>query len=125
MLSTLLCFLSLSSSAGNDDILQSYKTKSSGIQVSGNGVVIRLLADDLQGSRHQRFILKLSKHHTVLIAHNIDLAKRIQNLKMGDKVAFHGQYEWNAKGGVVHWTHHDPQNIHTNGWLKHQGKIFQ
>ncbi|MCG5357315.1 DUF3465 domain-containing protein, partial [Acinetobacter seifertii] len=24
-----------------------------------------------------------------------------------------------------HWTHHDPQNRHENGWLKHNGRIYQ
>jgi hypothetical protein len=40
-------------------------------------------------------------------------------------VEFFGEYEWNAKGGVVHWTHHDPQGLHENGWLKHQGRLYQ
>ncbi|HCJ6793132.1 DUF3465 domain-containing protein, partial [Acinetobacter baumannii] len=26
---------------------------------------------------------------------------------------------------VLHWTHHDPQNRHENGWLKHNGRIYQ
>ena len=43
----------------------------------------------------------------------------------GDTVAFHGVYEWNAQGGVIHWTHHDPVGRHVAGWLKHNGQTYQ
>ena len=35
------------------------------------------LPDDNKGTRHQRFILKLSSGQTLLVAHNIDLADKI------------------------------------------------
>ncbi len=94
-------------------------------QVSGQGVVTRLLADDTNGSRHQKFILKLSSGQTILVAHNIDLAPRISSLKEGDSVQFYGEYEWNEKGGVLHWTHRDPNGSHVAGWLQHQGRKYQ
>ena len=56
--------------------------------------------------------------------HNIDIATRIP-LAEADPVAFRGQYEWNERGGVVHWTHHDPRGEHTPGWLKHEGRTYQ
>ena len=109
-----------------DNLISSaFKQQRSAVQVSGYGVVVKLLRDDNKGSRHQRFILKLSSGLTVLIAHNIDLAPRINSLSSGDKVEFYGQYEWNNKGGVVHWTHRDPNGHHVGGWLKHNGKKYQ
>jgi hypothetical protein len=97
----------------------------SGVQTEGSGTVIRILADDNDGSRHQRFILRLDSGKTLLIAHNIDLAPRLANLEKGDTVSFSGEYEWNPDGGVIHWTHHDPRGRHVPGWLRHDGRIYQ
>jgi len=97
----------------------------SGEQVQGTGTVIRILSDDNDGSRHQRFILQLSSGRTLLIAHNIDLAPRVSSLRKGDRVSFYGEYEWNEQGGVIHWTHRDPQGRHTAGWLERDGQRYQ
>ena len=110
----------------NDTVLSdAFSERLSGVQAEGNGTVIKILSDDNEGSRHQRFILKLQSGQTLLIAHNIDLAPRLSNLREGDTVAFNGEYEWNSKGGVIHWTHHDPNGYHEAGWLKHNGQIYQ
>lgn len=98
---------------------------SAGQQVSGSGRVVRILSDDNEGSRHQRFILELPSGRTVLIAHNIDLAPRISSLQTGDTVAFYGEFETNDRGGVIHWTHHDPQGRHPDGWLEHDGRRYR
>ena len=97
----------------------------SDVQLEVTGKVIKLLADDLEGSRHQKFIIKLANGQTILVSHNIDLAPRIDNLQKGTSVTIYGEYEWNNKGGVIHWTHHDPANRHPNGWIKYQGKVYQ
>ena len=97
----------------------------SGSQVSGSGTVGRVLSDDNDGSRHQRFILRLSSGRSVLVAHNIDLAPRIHSIAEGDTVSFYGQFETNDRGGVIHWTHKDPQGRHAHGWLEHNGRRYQ
>lgn len=94
-------------------------------QVDGLGTVVSLLPDDNDGSRHQRFIVRLNSGQTILIAHNIDLAAHVSPLREGDVIGFRGDYEWNSKGGVVHWTHRDPAGRHPAGWLKHNGKLYQ
>ncbi len=110
----------------NDTVLQqAYQSQQSDIQVQGFGQVAKVLPDDNDGSRHQKFILKLNSGQTLLVAHNIDLAPRIPDLKVGDSVEFYGEYEWNKKGGVLHWTHKDPQNRHAHGWLKHNGQVYE
>ncbi len=110
---------------GTSQIAKAFNNRQSGLQVNSSGTVSKILSDDNEGSRHQRFILRLSNGQTLLIAHNIDLAPRIAGIGVGDNVAFYGQYEFNNKGGVVHWTHHDPQGRHPGGWLKHKGQTYQ
>ncbi|MFS1946276.1 DUF3465 domain-containing protein [Vibrio lentus] len=104
---------------------QGYERHQSDVQVRGSGTVFRILPDDNKGSRHQKFILRLDSKQTVLVAHNIDLAPRIQGLGKGDRVEFYGEYEWNKKGGVIHWTHRDPNNRHAHGWLRHNGNVYE
>ena len=114
-----------SSDAKTSALIDAIENQKSDVQVRGSGVVIRKLADDTKGSQHQKFILKLSSGQTLLVSHNIDLAPRINALRKGDTVSFYGEYEWNPKGGVVHWTHHDPRGKHIGGWLKHKDTTYQ
>lgn len=96
-----------------------------GQQVRGSGTVVRILSDDNDGSRHQRFILQLADGRTVLVAHNIDLAPRVHGIRERDTVEFYGEFADNPQGGVIHWTHHDPQGRHPDGWLRHGGQTYQ
>ena len=114
-----------STSGADKARLNTYQIPQSGAPMGGEGVVVRVLPDDNVGSRHQRFILRLASGQTLLIAHNIDIASRIEALKSGDRVEFYGQYESNPEGGVIHWTHHDPNGNHVSGWLKSNGIVYQ
>lgn len=95
------------------------------VEIEGSGTVVKVLRDDTDGSRHQKFLLRIDSGATLLVAHNIDLAPRVENLHEGDLVDFHGEYVWNEKGGVLHWTHHDPSGQHPAGWLRHAGNTYQ
>ena len=110
----------------SDELLaQLFEGGQSNVQVYGSGVVTSILSDDLDGSRHQRFIIELKSKRTLLISHNIDLAPRINELSLNDHIEFFGEYEWNDKGGVIHWTHHDPEGVHADGWVLHNDVIYQ
>lgn len=111
---------------GTDQTIENaYEARRNDLQVGGAGMVVRTLPDDHDGSRHQRFILELQSGRTLLIAHNIDVAPRIPDVREGDSVEFYGVYEYNDEGGVIHWTHHDPEGIHEGGWLKHEGVVYE
>lgn len=92
--------------------------------VEAAGSVSRILPDDREGSQHQRFILRLESGRTLLVAHNIDLARRVP-VQVGESVRLRGRYEWNDKGGVIHWTHHDPDNREAGGWVEHNAVRYQ
>jgi len=112
---------------GSDDaaLENAFANRLSNLQIEGQGKVVKILPDDNNDSRHQRIIIRLESGQTLLLAHNIDLAQRIDTLRAGDIIAFYGEYEWNSKGGVIHWTHHDPQGRHPAGWIRHDGQTYQ
>src|SRR6185369_15569254 len=109
----------------DDAIGRAFASRSSDIQVAGEGTVLRVLPDDLDQPRHQRFVVQLASGQTLLVTHNIDIAPRIVGLAAGENVRFYGEYVWNAKGGVIHWTHHDPKGKHVAGWVIHNGQTYK
>ena len=101
-----------------------FDRQDSGTWIEGSGISQRMLHDDDEGSRHQRFVLDMRNGQSLLIAHNIDLAKRVP-AGMGDKIKFHGMYEWNDLGGLVHWTHDDPMGIEQGGYIDYRNKLYR
>jgi len=108
----------------NDLIAKLYQQGKSDEIVTAVGRVGKILPDDNKGSRHQKFLLDIGQKKWLLIAHNIDLAPYVP-LKQGDDVIVHGEYEYNEKGGVIHWTHHDPRGYHEEGYIEHNGKRYK
>jgi hypothetical protein len=112
-------------SAENGNIVQAFKQRKSNVEVEGKGEVVKILSDDNNGLKHQKFLVKISPEQTLLFAYNLDLAPRIEPLAVGDMLEFKGEYVYNPKGGIVHWTHKDPQGQHEAGWIKHNGQTYQ
>ena len=106
-----------------EEITAAYNNGISDVMVEASGTVDRLLSDDTVGSRQQRFIVRVGPRHTVLIAHNIDpdIGSRVENIQVDDEIRFRGEYEWSELGGIVHWTHRDPDQEHPDGWIEHNG----
>lgn len=117
---------SMAKTSGDEKVLNAFKDQLSNVIVENvSGTVETLLTDDVEGSRHQRFIVRIAGGHTVLVVHNIDLAPRVNSLKKGDRVLIKGEYEWNEKGGLIHWTHRDPNSRHEDGWIIHQNLRYE
>jgi hypothetical protein len=100
-----------------------YNKNESGSWIEDRGFVRRLLSDDAEGSRHQRFIIEIPGKQTLLIAHNLDLAERVP-LGLGDRIHFRGMYEYNELGGLVHWTHRDPLGLLEGGHIRYRSRTF-
>ncbi|TZF85112.1 DUF3465 domain-containing protein [Cognatilysobacter lacus] len=111
-------------SAPRDTITEAVRMHAHAAEVEGSGTVVRVLPDDANGSPHQRFLLALGGG-TVLVAHNVELAPRLDGLAVGDTVGFRGEYVWTPKGGTLHWTHHDPHGDHPGGWLRWRGRTYE
>jgi hypothetical protein len=112
-------------SAAPEQIENAFHNHTSGVMVTAEASVDRILADDTTGDRHQRFIVRLPSGITVLVAHNIDVAPRIPGVATGGTVKLHGQYEWSDKGGTVHWTHRDHRGSHEAGWIEFKGIRYE
>ena len=102
-----------------------FENQESNKQVLVKGVITRLLADDIDGDAHQRFIIRLDNDQTLLIAHNIDLAPRVPDIKTNQLIYVYGEYEYNDEGGVVHWTHKDPDGSHEDGFIFYNGVQYE
>lgn len=113
-----------SSTGDNALVAKLYAEHRSNVVVEVTGEVERTLRDDTQGSPHQRFVVRLSPKLTVLVAHNTGLAPRVP-VHRGSVVRIRGEYEWSAQGGVLHWTHHDPQHRHQDGWIEFNGQRYR
>lgn len=111
--------------ASQDELVRSLNAnKQSGVEITVSATIIKMLPDDSEGDRHQRFLIRLDNGMTLLVAHNVDIAGHVPAQK-GDSVVIHGQYEYNEQGGVLHWTHHDPGGYHEGGWIEHAGIRYE
>jgi hypothetical protein len=102
-------------------LMDAFNSQTSDIQVLIKCEITKILSDDNDGSKHQRFIVSLESGQTLLIAHNIDLAGRVSGISVGNEIIIFGEYEWNDEGGVIHWTHKDSDGVHENGWIEFLG----
>ena len=93
------------------------------VPIEFSAVVTKLLKDDREGLQHQRFLVKAAGL-SILVAHNIDLAPRVP-VTVGATVRLRGEYVWNDKGGVMHWTHRDPRGRHAAGFIEVAGQRVQ
>ena len=106
-------------------IVRDYQQHRSQVEVTADGTVVRLLADSNGPSGpHERFVVRLQTADlTLLVEHNLSIGRRVP-VRVGDRVVVHGEYLWNAQGGLIHFTHHDPQGSHEGGFIEDGGQTY-
>jgi hypothetical protein len=110
--------------AQNAAIQRAFEQHSDGAELTATGMVDRVLSDQSGPSGpHERFIVRLSSGMTVLIEHNLSIAPRVP-VAVGMPVTVHGEYVWNAEGGLLHFTHHDPDRSHEAGYILYSGRRY-
>ena len=73
---------------------------------------------------HEEFQVRADEGRTVDVVDNVNIAPRIPVVG-GDRVTLRGELVPDARGGpLVHWTHHDPQNRHAEGYIELNGKRY-
>jgi len=87
------------------------------VPITVSGAVVRLLADDTEEPRHQRFIIETERGQTLLVLYNLGFGARVP-VRVGDQVTVRGEYIWNRHGGAVHRIHGDPRGRAPAGWLR-------
>jgi len=114
----------VSGPAGEVEVLTAQQNRARNVEVTLTAPVRKLLPDDTQGLQHQRFLLQLSNGSTILVAHNTGEAPAVP-IEPGQMVTVHGEFIWNQKGGVIHWTHHSDNGRHEGGYIDYQGQRYQ
>src|ERR1700737_3209176 len=101
---------------GGAAVVCDFQNHQSNVEVTADGTVVRLLPDRSSATgTHEQFIVKLSSGEiTIEVEHNISIAARVP-VALGDRVIVHGEDIWNAQGGLIHFTHHDPKGTHEGG----------
>jgi hypothetical protein len=113
-----------SQAIGQQEVLAAQARQDRKVEVTCSARVLKMLPDDTRGLPHELFLLRLDNGTTVKVAHDTKLAPRVP-LQEGDLVTLRGEYIWNEKGGVIHWTHHSPNGRHEGGWIEFNGQRYQ
>ncbi|GAC1443086.1 MAG: hypothetical protein NVS3B17_11300 [Vulcanimicrobiaceae bacterium] len=108
---------------------EAWRAGRSKVEVTVDGSVARLLGTRAgRHGAHEGFLLHLSgaegRGLTVRVEDNIDLTGPIP-LREGQFVEVRGEYVYDARGGIVHYTHRDPRANHVAGYVLVDGKYYQ
>lgn len=106
-------------------IVQDFQNHRSYLEVTADATVVQVLPDGTGASgTHEQFIIRLTSGDlTLLVEHNLSIATRAP-VAVGDHVIVHGEYIWNAQGGLIHFTHHDPQGKYEGGFIQDNGTTY-
>ncbi len=118
-----ICALALVSCApdrvDNDTLCHAYLNRASHVEVVAGGTVLRLLGTRGESaSPHEGFLLRVTTPCDAIlrVETNVAFTGTIP-VQRGQRVVVKGEYETDATGGVIHWTHRDPRGHHPDGFI--------
>jgi hypothetical protein len=88
-----------------------------------NLIVVEILPDDVHGRRHQKWVVALADQRRVQVVFNSDFGPRVP-VQLGQMQDVAGEYIWNSRGGILHWTHYDPRGRRPDGFVQINGQIY-
>jgi len=98
-----------------------FRRQESSVWITIGARVSRILPDEYGKYQHPRFIVQCPSGQTVLITNDVSVGSRVP-VHRGDRVAARGEYIWNDRGGLIHFTHHGgPAG---GGWILDGGKLY-
>jgi hypothetical protein len=117
-----------SDTGSNAAVYEAWQSGRSHVEVTASGSVARVLGERSGPSgMHEGFLLHLrgSEGHglTVRIEDNVDLTGPIP-LRAGDDVTVRGEYIYDSRGGLIHYTHRDPRGHHPGGFVRVNGRLY-
>jgi hypothetical protein len=89
-------------------------------QILVNGIIEKILIEDVVGNPHQKYILNVSGYKLQIVS-NLEFG-RIP-VALGSKIQVCGEY-LRVGAGMVHWTHFDPHGGHPDGFSILDGKLY-
>lgn len=107
----------------NQRLAEVFAEGQTGVWISGHGTVTQLPADEPGASPIQRLVVRINDDFSVVVRHDLGHAGRVPAEK-GDAVAFHGRYEWDARGGMVSFTYADEGQPGGGGWIELGGTRY-
>ena len=115
--------------ASNGQIYDAWRAGRSGVEVQATGSVARVLGKRTGPSGpHEGFLLHLTGAGghglTVRVESNLDIIGTLPVVD-GEPATVRGEYEYDQRGGVIHWTHHDPMGRHANGFVEIGGRRYE
>lgn len=112
----------------SSEVCAAYRAQRSNVEITTSGTVVKVLGVyNGPSGAHENFLVATSPatgcRLTLRVAHNVDIARRIP-LAPGEAVTLHGEYIYDSRGGIMHWTHRDPRGRHQGGYVEANGERY-
>lgn len=109
---------------GFTTVQDAYHAHQSGMMAEVTGTVARILLDDKDDLRNQKFIIRLTNGQVLLVIHDQVTSGRVP-VSINDTVLVRGEYQWSETGGILQFTHRDYSTRRMHGWIEHQGERYE